>query len=57
MARKFCTKHTERGTSTYSAQRKGHTADRYGEFREGRQISNDVIAGTKVWYPVKKEVR
>lgn len=33
------------GRSAYSVQRKARTADRYGEYANGRQVKQDVIAG------------
>ena len=41
MARKHHTRHPERGRSSYSRKAKAETADRYGEFREGRRLSAD----------------
>lgn len=32
------------GRSTYSAQNKCRQADMYGEYQNGRQLKNDVIA-------------
>lgn len=54
MSRKHNTKHSRNQTS-YALERKGHRADRYGRFDNGRQISPDNIAGRSIWYPVKKE--
>ena len=33
------------GRSVYSVERKARTADRYGEYQNGRQVKQDVIAG------------
>ncbi len=41
MPRKYNTKHTERGRSSYGKNRKSQSADRYGTFREGRIIIPD----------------
>jgi hypothetical protein len=34
------------GRSTYSVERKSRTADRYGQYSNGKQIRADVIAGS-----------
>ena len=41
MARKYNTKHPERGRSGYGRKRKSDSADRYGTYREGRQVTSD----------------
>ena len=41
MARKYNTKHPERSRSSYGRNRKSESADRYGTYREGRQLSSD----------------
>jgi hypothetical protein len=43
MSKKHHTKHRQRGRSTYSKKHKSKLADRYGEFKEGRQQSADRI--------------
>jgi hypothetical protein len=41
---------TKSNESSYKArQRRNGGADRYGRFREGRQISSDLIAGHVIW--------
>jgi hypothetical protein len=36
--------------NSYKARmRRNGGADRYGSFREGRQLSSDVIAGHQLW--------
>ena len=39
----------------YGRKAKGLTADRYGRFDNGRQISPDKIAGKTIWYPEKEK--
>lgn len=33
---------------SYSRKRKALTADKYGEFRNGRRLTADLIAGTRI---------
>ena len=46
------------GRSTYSTERKARSSDMYGEYQNGRQVKNDVIAGhvlsTHVTMPAPK---
>jgi hypothetical protein len=43
MARKHNTRHPARGRSTYSRRGKAASADRYGEFKEGRRLTVDQL--------------
>jgi hypothetical protein len=52
MSKKHNTKHPDRSRSSYSKRSKAVYADKYGEFKEGRQVSSDTIADTRIF---KKE--
>jgi hypothetical protein len=37
-----------RKKSGYARKRKAETADRYGQFKDGRRLTADVIAGRRI---------
>lgn len=41
MSRHYCTKHPQRGKSTYSKKNKAAHADRYGTYKEGKMVTPD----------------
>jgi hypothetical protein len=41
MSRKHNTRHPERGASSYARKDKSATADRYGHYREGTELTAD----------------
>jgi hypothetical protein len=40
-----------RKTGSYSRKRKAETADRYGQFKDGRRLTGDTIAGRRCFEP------
>ena len=57
MSRHYNTLHPDRkGRGNYSTRHKSATADRYGRFDNGRQISSDKVAGKSIWYP-REEIK
>ena len=46
MSRKHNVRHPERGRSTYGKMRKALTADKYGQYRQGEQVTRDRLVPT-----------